>query len=269
MNSLDPFLFPIKVFTAIYLQFVVFLLLVQYIFQSKSLNEITHSFVDYVFLPVSSSFEKSSLKGFASHFTIFLLLSCVIAGIPSLRDYFIVHLFSKEILTTLKTNNEIFSSWLDFFDILISVLILVTFGGLIFTDFIANSFKDVCSRYQAGIQNLLNGELPSLKQNVRNSVEEYFRLVGLQPLKKFWKGNKNPINAIKAYIIYANKLYNITSSLQNHLLNDVPQKYRNYLIIMFYSNFPGGLYGLIIFSLFVVGIVFKVFKLYLASPLLK
>jgi hypothetical protein len=90
-----------------------------------------------------------------------------------------------------------------------------------------------------------------------------------QPLKDLWKSNKNPINAIKSYIIYINKVYNIAFLLQNYLLNDIPQKYKNYLVIMFYSNFPGGLYGLIIFSLFTIGIIFKVFKLYLVSPFMK
>jgi len=180
MNFLEsPFITIFRFFTIIYLQVIVFVLLLQYIFQGKNLNEITNSFIDYVFIPVKFSSKKSSLKASTSYFPIFLLLLCVIVSIPFMRDYVIIHVFSKEILVTLKNNNDTLSSWLDFFDILISVLILFTVGGLIFTDFIAKSFKDSCSKYQTEIQNILNreGEVSSLEQNVRNSTEEYFRLL--------------------------------------------------------------------------------------------
>lgn len=232
---------------------ILFILIRDKFIYRKKLQELTESIVEKLFLP-TKKVERKFLKSAITTLAIFVLFATIITGIPAVRDFLISRLFSDEFIADLNNNEDSIVYWIELISIFLEVLIVISFGGWIFTDSIASASQKSLNEYETERKKILNHDLEGLKEETRALARSLSSLVA----------DISPKNFLPSII----EISKITFKIREHLLNELSVEYMNFMFISFYSNFPGGLYGLAAFNSLFILTALKVFMLFLESPLI-
>lgn len=271
---LDPILLPIITgFSTAYLLLLFIRMSIRFLFQTRDIEKARRDFIQAVLMPLTIEVDKNNSNKYIEKIAISLLLLLAILSIPGIRGVIISNFFSQDFILFLKDKKDIFASIFESSIILLEILILIFVGDFIFTNSIADSFRGSCLEYQDKINASCEKNADELEDLLdESSVDALLSFRGYLDCLTDITKSKNffeYLKKIKKAFDLAKKFNRSYSLFLSHgLLNEVPLRYRDYVVAVFYSSFPGGIYGVIIFSLFSCTLAFKVLKLYLESPLL-
>lgn len=211
--------------------------------------------LDYIFLPTRIEHKKYLSRPLLIGVLIIAVFLMVLS-IPSLHNFFFELFVSKSDRISIITQKAIHKAWLGSISFTLDIIVALLIGGSIFGERLAKSFAKSIQKYEEtrgialGIGAKQIETILSLKINEAiETIQEF----------KNQKGLKNVIKSIPKVIRASKVLYNTA-------FDQVPTFYKRYTRFVLYSSFPGGLYGLLAFTVFVISSCCKLASIYLDSP---
>lgn len=160
---------------------------------------------------------------------------------------------SLEIKHYLITNKDILKAWLNFGSLVLEILIAILLGQILLTEGMAQRLKRLVADSQVNYQRNLEIELRTEEMQLKNNVDEIYRL-----LHENASFPKLIANIGKAYRLVKESLIFLYPGLRD--------LYTKVIFLSLITSFPGGLYGLGAFILFILLSFTKVLGFFLDNP---
>ena len=207
--------------------------------------------IESLFIPTRQDYTKLFKWSWLVIITIVFLLLFGLSLPPIVKK--ISSAISEEAKRTLVTNNEVIKIWISFSSLTLELLIAILLGQILLTESASRRLKQILAYSQIESQLILDIELFTREANLKNKVDEYYNLM---EDKSTVKGLMNRIS----------RLYVLSSEILITIYPDMRSYYTRVIFLSLITSFPGGLYGLGAFILFVLLSLTKVMGIYLDSP---
>jgi len=155
---------------------------------------------------------------------------------------------------SITATKELTKAWLNSFSYILDIIIALLIGGSIFGERLAAMFKNKIIEYENARDIILGERQEVIEKHLQESAAKITELAQ----QSGWK----------QLLCALPKLYKECRRLYALAFGNLPKFYKQYLLFVLYSSFPGGLYGLSAFGVFSVSCVLKLIVIYLDSPYL-
>ena len=160
---------------------------------------------------------------------------------------------SPEFRNYLITNKDVLKAWLNFVSLVLEILIAILLGQILLTEGIAQRLKRLVADSQVNYQVNLEVELRAEEMRLKNNVDEIHRLLHENAsIRELFK------NVVKAYRLVKESLIFLYPGMRD--------LYAKVIFFSLMTSFPGGLYGLGAFTLFIFLSFIKVLGFFLDNP---
>lgn len=204
------------------------------------------------FLPTRLDYARSFGWGWRILIVI-LFLSLIILCLPPMVGLISTSVLSLEFKHYLITNKDILKAWLNFGSLVLEILIAILLGQILLTEGMAQRLKRLVADSQVNYQRNLEIELRTEEMQLKNNVDEIYRL-----LHENASFPKLIANIGKAYRLVKESLIFLYPGLRD--------LYTKVIFLSLITSFPGGLYGLGAFILFILLSFTKVLGFFLDNP---
>lgn len=270
---LQPIRIFFRIFTWVYLIFLLLIRMPIQLLRGQTAEDVRTKFIESALIPLKRRLEFDIFSNVLITIATLFLITLSVLSISPLREVVIKRVLFSETYNYMKENREMLTSFFWSLSLVFDILIVIAIGGFIFTESLANTFKTQCEQQQERFESFFNTAAQEVETNIQQSYQNVIRswdmyFNSLRSLKRYngirdffrryWEAASNTVKLYQSVRIF----------IDLALFNDIPTQYRNYLIALFYTNFPGGIHGILIFSLFTLRVLFEVFRIFLDSPLI-
>ena len=183
----------------------------------------------------------------------FLILITI--SLPFLISYLHPIVISDNRFQYIIDNHDVVKQWSSYLEFTAEISLIFFLGGAIFSEALSTKFKDQIENYQSRRNSILQNMQGNIPISIRSSYANVSTLFSELNIKNFYKEPGKKLVAI--------------SKLADTTLYGIPGHLKKFMYIKFYSSFPGGLYGLITYVLFIILSLLKIFIMYLGLPIFK
>lgn len=168
-------------------------------------------------------------------------------------DFILKHNITPELKKTIINDKIAIKLWIGWGCLFLEIAGLLLLGGAIWGEWSTKTFRDNIESFEKS--KVKNTETD--RDNILTRINEK-----TSDIKKYIQQYKTSKSLKEKYLIMV-KLYNLAVGF----FDNIPEYQGRYIIVMFFTRFPGGLYGLFAFTLFSILAVLKVGQLYLNNSL--
>lgn len=193
------------------------------------------------------------------------LLVIVFFVFPPLVPFIAESFVSPPLKSFVAANKGELKAWLDFWIITLEVAIAVCIGGAAFSEGLANRIRDRLRSWQTTYSQ--KGE-ETAKEGVSKAVETASDVKRIYAdVQKFDFETRTFWDTVEFYLQKMHEANRVVDNLRELLLKDYPTVIGKLVTANLVSNFPGGIYGMIAFSLFCCLMAAKVAYVYINDVL--
>lgn len=222
----------------------------------KSADKIIKWIVDYLFLPAKLDHRKLFSRPLL-FFIILMAITFAILSLPVIQKVVWEKVVIKSDRALIIQNKAVTKAWFDSFSFILDLSVAILIGGSIFGERLAKSFKESVKKFEEARELLLGETAEHLSEDLEETIK--ISITKIQQIRS--EKAIDMLRQLPMLFKEIRKIYNIA-------FNEVPNFYKGYMRFIFYSSFPGGLYGLSAFLLFFLSSGFKLASMYLGGPYL-
>lgn len=211
--------------------------------------------IENLFIPTKLDYARPFSWGWLI-IIVLVFLSLFVLGMPPIVKMMTSSVLSEGSRAYLIANKDSAKVWLGFSSLTFELLIAILLGQILLTEPIAQRLKRIVADSQVKQQLALQTEISEEESRLKRQVDEVFELLHDK------SGTGGPFSR-------AAKISVLTGDMLVFLYPGMRRFYKKVIILSLITNFPGGLYGLGAFVLFVLLSLTKVGGIYLDSPWFK
>jgi hypothetical protein len=191
------------------------------------------------------------------------LMFIVLLVLPPLVPFVTEYVVSPSASAFVASNRVEMKAWLDFSIISLEVAIAVCIGGAAFSEGLANRIRGQLRDWQTAYAQ--TGE-ETVEEGVSNTVQVANHVKRLHGKLQQFDFEKTPFgNTVEFYLKMMEEADLVTGDIEDLLLRHYPKIIRTMVTTSLISSFPGGIYGMIAFTLFWCLMVAKVTYIYISG----
>lgn len=217
-----------------------------------SADQFTKRIIDCLFLPT-----RTNHRVFLSRPLLLLVILPAIAyavlSLPVIQRLVWQYGYTHWNMKLIIPDKDIAKAWFESLSFVLDLFVAILIGGSIFGERLAKSFEESVKKYEEAREVLLGNKAANIAIDLETSIKKIQRIRSEKTITM--------LKHLPGLIKEMKNIYNLA-------FKQVPNFYKRYLRFVFYSSFPGGLYGFSAFLLFFTSSAFKLVGMYLGSPYL-
>ena len=221
-----------------------------------SADQLTKRIIDYLFLPTRTD-HRTFLSRPLLLLVVLLALAYAVLSLPVTQHLVWQYGYTQLDRALIIPSKDIAKAWFESLSFVLDLSVAILIGGSIFGERLAKSFEESIKKYEEARDVLLGNKAASIGDDLEVSIN-----MSIEKIQRM--RSEKSITMLKHLPDLIKEMKNI----YNLAFKQVPNFYKRYLRFVFYSSFPGGLYGLSAFLLFFTSCGFKLVGMYLGSPYL-
>lgn len=187
----------------------------------------------------------------------------VLLVMPPLIPVFMDEFVSPSVKTLMAERKAEIKAWLDFTTILLEVSIAVCIGGAAFSEGLANRIRERLRDWQTAYTQAGEGNLHA---GVTTTVQAAGNVKAIRSqLETFDFASVGFVDTIRFYLEMMEAADDVMENIRSLLLQDYPKIVRMLFTSSLIGSFPGGIYGMVAFTLFCCLMLAKVMSIYVGG----
>lgn len=232
-----------------------------------------------------------------------LITVVLLLALPCIRDRYVLGWAWREHVSDLRARRSTIISWTEWSRISVEVLIALTIAGQVFAADIRSRFEAAIREYQNTRVAILTGVVETQKREIARFRRKFLvltrgvaRWADVVPwlqrlaarcaraapiiygratnstkralLRREYEQQIEDTYQSRRLIRWIRRAWTLASRVRSISLSEMPRLQRRLLFLGLCVNFPGGMYGMVTYVLFILLLTLKLAKLYFESPLL-
>jgi hypothetical protein len=199
-----------------------------------------HSWVVGLLLPQPRAYDKHF--GWPTLVLCLVLLVIIVFATPPVRDYVLENCLSAEQRHQYFLDKIRIVGWIEWSRVTAETILAVVIRGQIFAAGLSRKFHDSIEKYAQKRPRILEKQRIQIKSRVSEIEQTIIEISEKGDLKDL------------------PSLFKASHALSNIYFKDIPPAFRLLIFVQFYSVFPGGLYGLLVYTVFLAIVILKIAK---------